>query len=478
MCLAVPARVVAVEADGLATVSLAGTQRQVALDLVPDARVGDYVIVHVGFAIQRLDEAEARRTLEYFDSLLGEDAARPALPSDQSNPSPNGSPSRGPLALALVAALVCFQPGRADEQPKEVVGKPRRADRGGIQWRPTLALAQTQSGRSGRPILALFGARWCRFCKLMDESTLGEAGVVGLVNAEFLPVRVDVDDEPALVEHYQTERTPTTLVIRPNGQVAARLVGYRDAATYVQELKRALKSLAETPPASGSVALLREFEAAEQLFKRGKLAMAYAAYSRLAALDVKFAEAELARRRLAEIDKLAADELAQAKKAIDEKAFAEAAGRLERLIAQFGGADAAVQARKLKEELTNRPEAKAVMRRATAERLYEQALADLDKEDFGSAILRFETVVKDYGDQRVANDARQELARLRKDPKITRKANDQAAASQSTVWLSIARTWKANGRPERAKAYFEKVIKTFPGTSFAEDAAKELAELK
>jgi hydrogenase expression/formation protein HypC len=70
MCLAVPARVVAVDGDRMATVEVGGVTRRVALDLVPETRVGDYVIVHVGFAIQRLDEAEARETLAWFEKLV------------------------------------------------------------------------------------------------------------------------------------------------------------------------------------------------------------------------------------------------------------------------------------------------------------------------------------------------------------------------------------------------------------------------
>ena len=69
MCLAVPAQVVEIQGDLTATVNLSGVSRQIAIDLVPDAKVGDYVIVHVGFAIQRLDEAEAQQTLSLLEEL-------------------------------------------------------------------------------------------------------------------------------------------------------------------------------------------------------------------------------------------------------------------------------------------------------------------------------------------------------------------------------------------------------------------------
>ncbi len=71
MCLALPARIVAlVDADN-AIVDLGGVRKQVSITLVPEVCVGDYVIVHVGYAIGTLDEAEAQATLALFAELTG-----------------------------------------------------------------------------------------------------------------------------------------------------------------------------------------------------------------------------------------------------------------------------------------------------------------------------------------------------------------------------------------------------------------------
>lgn len=69
MCLALPARVVERLADETAVVDLGGVRKQVSLALVPEAALGDYVIVHVGHAIGTLDEAEAEATLQLFAEL-------------------------------------------------------------------------------------------------------------------------------------------------------------------------------------------------------------------------------------------------------------------------------------------------------------------------------------------------------------------------------------------------------------------------
>jgi hydrogenase expression/formation protein HypC len=72
MCLGVPGRVEDVwEADGtrMATVDFGGVRKEVCLAYVPDVTVGDYTIVHVGFALTKLDEKSALETLELFKSV-------------------------------------------------------------------------------------------------------------------------------------------------------------------------------------------------------------------------------------------------------------------------------------------------------------------------------------------------------------------------------------------------------------------------
>ncbi len=63
MCLAIPSKVISIE-NGMATIDVDGVQRSASMMLLEDAAVGDYVIVHAGFAIQKLDEAAAAESLK------------------------------------------------------------------------------------------------------------------------------------------------------------------------------------------------------------------------------------------------------------------------------------------------------------------------------------------------------------------------------------------------------------------------------
>ena len=72
MCLALPARVVALLEDGEAVIDLGGVRKTISIALVPDAAVGEYLVVHVGHAIGRIDEEQAARTLALFAQLQAE----------------------------------------------------------------------------------------------------------------------------------------------------------------------------------------------------------------------------------------------------------------------------------------------------------------------------------------------------------------------------------------------------------------------
>ena len=69
MCLAIPARIVELRADDLAVVDLAGVRKEISLALVDNVAVGDYVIVHVGYALNKLDPEEAAKTLALFAEI-------------------------------------------------------------------------------------------------------------------------------------------------------------------------------------------------------------------------------------------------------------------------------------------------------------------------------------------------------------------------------------------------------------------------
>ena len=69
MCLAIPAKITKID-NSMGTIDMEGIQREVSLLLLEDAKIGDYVIVHAGFAIHKIDEAEAKESLKVLRELV------------------------------------------------------------------------------------------------------------------------------------------------------------------------------------------------------------------------------------------------------------------------------------------------------------------------------------------------------------------------------------------------------------------------
>ena len=72
MCLAIPGKVLNIDHTAqpvMGTVSFGGIEKSICLEWLPDVKVGDYVLVHVGFALSKMDEKEALETLKLFDEI-------------------------------------------------------------------------------------------------------------------------------------------------------------------------------------------------------------------------------------------------------------------------------------------------------------------------------------------------------------------------------------------------------------------------
>lgn len=70
MCLAMPAQITALLGDERAIVNLGGIEKNISIALLEQVHIGDYVILHVGYALTKLDEDEAKKTLALFNNML------------------------------------------------------------------------------------------------------------------------------------------------------------------------------------------------------------------------------------------------------------------------------------------------------------------------------------------------------------------------------------------------------------------------
>jgi uncharacterized protein len=95
--------------------------------------------------------------------------------------------------------------------------RPNRASE--IQWRPWSEEAFAEAGTLNRPILLSISAVWCHWCHVMDETTYSNAGVIDLINREYVPIRVDNDLRPDINQRYNMGGWPTTAFLTSSGDI-------------------------------------------------------------------------------------------------------------------------------------------------------------------------------------------------------------------------------------------------------------------
>ena len=100
----------------------------------------------------------------------------------------------------------------------------------GIAWQKDVQTAVRESARQRKPMLVLVDARWCGACQRMLNQTFPNPAVAARISDQFIPVRVDADEQPRLLQSLKVDAMPTLLVISPERRILSRMTGFQSAA--------------------------------------------------------------------------------------------------------------------------------------------------------------------------------------------------------------------------------------------------------
>ncbi len=114
-----------------------------------------------------------------------------------------------------------------------------------IDWKTSYKEATEESIRDGKPILVRVTAVWCGPCRQMKQLTFADSRVVDIVQAGFVPLMIDADENPEMVTKFHVEAFPTTIVIAPDQTELKRMAGFQSA----NDLFSALLPLSKSQPA-------------------------------------------------------------------------------------------------------------------------------------------------------------------------------------------------------------------------------------
>ena len=111
---------------------------------------------------------------------------------------------------------------------------------GPIAWQGTLAAAMKIAAREKKPILIDFWAEWCGPCKQMLATTYKDKAVVAR-SKQFVPVLINADEQPKLLEKFGISAIPTVVFLDAKGKVLLQATGLQDSATFLQTMSQAAK---------------------------------------------------------------------------------------------------------------------------------------------------------------------------------------------------------------------------------------------
>ena len=112
-----------------------------------------------------------------------------------------------------------------------------------VQWRPDYNAARREAVEKNRPLMVDVGTENCFWCKRLDATTFHDPAVVGMINEQFIPVRIDASREPSLAEALGIQSYPTIVLATAEGKILKSHAGYVEAGPFHETLQQVLAAL-------------------------------------------------------------------------------------------------------------------------------------------------------------------------------------------------------------------------------------------
>lgn len=116
---------------------------------------------------------------------------------------------------------------------------PAHSDESRLEWQTDLKAAHKIAVRDQKPMLVVFGAEWCLYCKKLEGETLGNRLMADYVRREFVPVHLDFDRDEKIAEVLEVKSLPCTVILSPKVDLLGRIDGYVKPAEYYSGLQKA-----------------------------------------------------------------------------------------------------------------------------------------------------------------------------------------------------------------------------------------------
>lgn len=369
--------------------------------------------------------------------------------------------------LVTASALWLAQPVAA--QPARPVPAPAPAQ---LTWRTDYNTARKEAQEKGLPLLVVIGTEDCFYCRKLEGGPLKDPAITKLIGDGFIPLKLDASRAPDLAKALKVQLYPTTVLAAPDGKIHAFIEGYVEADRIAEQLKRTATAVATADWAA------RDFNEASK-------ALATSDYPRAVTLLKGIAKdagdkpvGTKAKQLLADVEKIAAGKLAQAKQLEQRGQSQEAMDLLADAVKDYAGTQAAADAAMLLAGLAEKPEAIARKRARLARDLFAEARDDFRAERLYDCIQKCERLASAYAESPEAKDANALLVDIKGNPERLAKACEQMNDRTAAMYMALADSWAKKGQPAEAASCLKKVMALCPNTRHADQAQAELVRLQ
>ncbi|MBL8851808.1 MAG: thioredoxin family protein [Planctomycetaceae bacterium] len=125
----------------------------------------------------------------------------------------------------------------------------------GVEWQSNLKAAHRLAVRDNKPLLIVFGAEWCHFCKKLEEETLAHPALARYINDTYVPVHLDFDKDDRVRDILQVERLPCTILLTKDAEILDRFEGYMPPADIYKKLAAAKQVHLQLVEAAGTATI-------------------------------------------------------------------------------------------------------------------------------------------------------------------------------------------------------------------------------
>jgi thioredoxin-like negative regulator of GroEL len=329
-----------------------------------------------------------------------------------------------------------------------------------------------EAADSGRPLLVNVGTENCYWCKQLEARTLKDADLVRLINERFVPLKLDANRTPTLVQSLGVQSYPTLVFAGSDSTILGFKEGFLEVAPLREQLVKVLGAVGSPDW------MMRDFETA------GK-AIAAADYAKAMGLlrnvveDGKDRPVQIkARKMLLDMEKQAGERAAQAKELVNQGKNSDAIAAINELTKVYPGTLGSREGKQLLLKLTSKGEPTAQERQRQAAELLHQANEDYKSRQLLCCLDRCEILSAQYADLPEGAAAEKLAGEIKGNPDWTKQACDQLGERLSVLYLALADTWLRKGQPQQAIHYLERVILMFPGSRYAEMAKIRMMRLR